>query len=745
MSKTALYLVLAGAGVAGVIAVTMNRAPDAPDAPAPQPAPLAVAPQAPATPTATGPDKPLVAADPATTAVAADPGVQPTPTTVAPAPGAAPLVSSDAPQPGVTPVVPAPAAAPLDAAEAPLPGAAPSEQATAPRPAVAAPGDTALAPSPGDTPIPGVAGETPVETASAPRPGVAPPDPGTAPKPAPSAPAETATAPAPDEGAPAGTLARTAPAESAPAETVAAAAPPEPGAEPGLADMALLPLFEPGQGAVVPELLFDGDATLIRPRFDVVRAETDGFSLVAGGGEPGALLEILVNGDLAETVTIGGDGKFSVFLELSAAEASVISLRMTKDDTVVVSDDEIIVAPAQVAAAEIRPAPRPGGTGPATPLLETQAGAEPAPAPGAATGGEGAPASGTLTAGEGAPGSSVDVAAAPGLIPAPRAPDVSPARPAATVDGPNVTSGSPDPSAAPVPDGVARAVPLPQTGDAPGPLAAPGATGDPDGAAVPALPDNGGAPVVTAAPATVTGSVPAGDAPASVTNPEVPLVTARAPGAPAQPESALATDARTPAGDPVITARAEPLAGAVPAEPRAPAVLLSTPRGVEALSTDPIAPGDVALDAISYNDAGDVLLSGRGDTSAFVRIYLDNAPITTSRIREDGRWRVDLPEVDTGTYTLRIDQIDARGQVLARVESPFLRESAAVLERAVTQGGGIATVTIQPGNTLWGISRQRYGDGMQFVRIFEANRERIRDPDLIYPGQIFDLPSGPTD
>lgn len=715
MSKTALNLVLAGGGIAGVIAVLMITGvigtPErgGPEIAAPQPAPLAESPQPPATPAGDGPETPLVAD-------AAKPAAQPTPTTEAPAPGAAPLVSSDAPQPGGTPVVPGPSAAPSDSAEAPLPGAAPSEQATAPRPAALAPVETATAPRDGDAPVPGVAGETPVETASAPRPGIAPTEPGTAPV-------------------------------AAPDETAAAPAPLDPGAEAGPAETALLPLFDPAQGSAVAELLFDGDTTLVRPRFDVVRAETDGFSLVAGGGEPGALLEILVNGALAETVTIGGDGKFSAFLDLSASDSSVISLRMTKDDVVVVSDDEIIVAPGQVAAAEILPEPRPGGTGPATPLLEAQAGAEPAPAPGLATGGEGAPAAGTVTAGEGAPVSSDDVAAvAPGLSTVPRAPDVSPARPAATVGGPDVSVGSPDPAAAPAPDAVARAVPLPQTGDTPDPLAAPGATGDPEGAAVPAVPDTGAAPVVAAAPTAVTGTLPAGEAPAAVTNPVAPVVTARAPGAPASPQSTVAAGARAPAGDPVITARAEPLAGAAPAEPRAPAVLLSTPRGVEALSTDPIAPGDVALDAISYNEAGDVLLSGRGSNTAYVRVYLDNTPITTSRIREDGRWRLDLPEVDPGTYTLRVDQIDARGQVLARVESPFLRESTAVLERAVSQGGAaISTVTIQPGNTLWGISRERYGDGMQYVRIFDANRERIRDPDLIYPGQIFDLPASATD
>ncbi|MBD3765996.1 MAG: LysM peptidoglycan-binding domain-containing protein, partial [Rhodobacterales bacterium] len=51
------------------------------------------------------------------------------------------------------------------------------------------------------------------------------------------------------------------------------------------------------------------------------------------------------------------------------------------------------------------------------------------------------------------------------------------------------------------------------------------------------------------------------------------------------------------------------------------------------------------------------------------------------------------------------------------------------------------TVTVQPGNTLWGISRERYGQGVLYVRVYEANRSQIRDPDLIYPGQVFTVPA----
>lgn len=50
------------------------------------------------------------------------------------------------------------------------------------------------------------------------------------------------------------------------------------------------------------------------------------------------------------------------------------------------------------------------------------------------------------------------------------------------------------------------------------------------------------------------------------------------------------------------------------------------------------------------------------------------------------------------------------------------------------------TVTVQPGFTLWGIAQERYGDGVMYVQVFEANRDKIKDPNLIYPGQVFSVP-----
>jgi nucleoid-associated protein YgaU len=53
----------------------------------------------------------------------------------------------------------------------------------------------------------------------------------------------------------------------------------------------------------------------------------------------------------------------------------------------------------------------------------------------------------------------------------------------------------------------------------------------------------------------------------------------------------------------------------------------------------------------------------------------------------------------------------------------------------------IATATVSPGDSLWRISELTYGAGMSYGVIYKANQEQIRNPHLIYPGQIFVLPT----
>jgi hypothetical protein len=185
-----------------------------------------------------------------------------------------------------------------------------------------------------------------------------------------------------------------------------------------------------------------------------------------------------------------------------------------------------------------------------------------------------------------------------------------------------------------------------------------------------------------------------------------------------------------------------------------PAILAITQDGVEviqpaiAADTPPEVIINVALDAITYEPSGEVILRGRaigqGD-EGFVQVYVNDAPVRRLPIDENGTWYGDLPNIDTGVYTLRIDEIDGSGKVVSRIETPFLREDpsdviAAMAEDVANQNFTVATRTVQPGSTLWAIAEERYGFGILYLKVFEANRDRIRNPDLIYPGQVFTVP-----
>ncbi|WP_298724539.1 LysM peptidoglycan-binding domain-containing protein [uncultured Ferrovibrio sp.] len=146
----------------------------------------------------------------------------------------------------------------------------------------------------------------------------------------------------------------------------------------------------------------------------------------------------------------------------------------------------------------------------------------------------------------------------------------------------------------------------------------------------------------------------------------------------------------------------------------------------------------LALDAVEYDDKGNLILSGRAQPGSTVQIYLNNEPIGVASADPKGRWTLQ-PEktVDPGIYSLRVDQVEqAGGKVASRVEMPFSRARP----EDIQFGADGRSVVVQPGNSLWRIARHVYGEGMRYTEIYRANQGQIIDPDLIYPGQIFAVP-----
>ena len=66
------------------------------------------------------------------------------------------------------------------------------------------------------------------------------------------------------------------------------------------------------------------------------------------------------------------------------------------------------------------------------------------------------------------------------------------------------------------------------------------------------------------------------------------------------------------------------------------------------------------------------------------------------------------------------------------------QEDAGSLQNPETIDG--KEYTIQKGNTLWGLAKKYYGVGGQYTKIYEANKDKIKNPNLIYPDQVITIP-----
>lgn len=232
--------------------------------------------------------------------------------------------------------------------------------------------------------------------------------------------------------------------------------------------------------------------------------------------------------------------------------------------------------------------------------------------------------------------------------------------------------------------------------------------------------------------------------------PAAPSTAATPQAVSPQPVPAPAPTASMPAATAPVASAPAASAPAVPAsEPKAaaPVIALATPRdggASKVLQAPPPASAkasettSIAVEVVDYDDGGELVLSGRATGGADVVLYLNNEPIGRTVAGKDGHWEMQPNRpVEPGQYQLRADELSKQGRVAARVELPFTRSK--IEPSAGSNDTG--RVVVQPGNSLWRIARFHYGVGTRYTVLYQANKEQIRDPNLIYPGQVFTLPS----
>jgi nucleoid-associated protein YgaU len=199
------------------------------------------------------------------------------------------------------------------------------------------------------------------------------------------------------------------------------------------------------------------------------------------------------------------------------------------------------------------------------------------------------------------------------------------------------------------------------------------------------------------------------------------VVVVVVPGLP-QPQSAAVALAAPPA---------EPFAVLLPKQGAGAGRILQAPGRI---SSD----GKLALVVLDYDESGRTRLTGEAPPGVPVRIYVDDQPSAQVLTEASGRWTAVLDQqLAPGDYTLRLDQLGGEGHPVARLETPFTRVS----QPPVAGEAQVDYVIVQPGNSLWRIARRLFGNGFKYVHIYDANQAQIRNPDLIYPGQVFEIPA----
>jgi LysM repeat protein len=209
-----------------------------------------------------------------------------------------------------------------------------------------------------------------------------------------------------------------------------------------------------------------------------------------------------------------------------------------------------------------------------------------------------------------------------------------------------------------------------------------------------------------------------------------------------------------------------------------PVMAMMTPDKPIAVPSQPAAPkptsGVVVVEAIEVEPSGKYHMTGRAAPGSTVRLYLNDSFVTSVTAGADERFAITINGgVAPGSYRLRLDETGANsGAVHGRVEVPFNVPDHVITGSTATTPPGqsdvaaakqpqhaaavsavspdrasavvvpkIVTATVSHGDSLWRISRITYGVGMRYAAIYRANRKQIRNPNLIYPGQTFVVPT----
>jgi nucleoid-associated protein YgaU len=238
---------------------------------------------------------------------------------------------------------------------------------------------------------------------------------------------------------------------------------------------------------------------------------------------------------------------------------------------------------------------------------------------------------------------------------------------------------------------------------------------------------------------------------------ESPVETRAATAAPAVAPPASGARAEGSATIAMALGEANAVAAAPAVSPRSP-------------DTDESVP---VFDIARIERTGDAVIAGRAAPGAIVELLRNGERHDQAVADQSGQFVMVPPRLPPGDYelTLRSRQPDGKqatskknvevqlaevnsgsGVLRSRAQVPFDVPETVVADRSVLDPAvgssqahppsqpKIATTVVSRGDSLWRISRVAYGEGLRYAVVYKANQAQIRNPNRIYPGQIFFLP-----
>ena len=140
----------------------------------------------------------------------------------------------------------------------------------------------------------------------------------------------------------------------------------------------------------------------------------------------------------------------------------------------------------------------------------------------------------------------------------------------------------------------------------------------------------------------------------------------------------------------------------------------------------------LSLDLVEFHSDKKIKLSGRTIPNTKVDIIISDSVKTNSVSDKLGNWSLELSNLRFSDYKI---------ELTTNIENQSIKLKTHIFQNKIQPEIFVERkIVVQNGNSLWRIARKTLGGGIFYSEIYKNNLKIIKNPNLIYPGQVFNLP-----